>query len=150
MKAGLVFLLFVSAAVAQQNVAPPVSGGNGADRRITLDVVVIDKAGKPVAGLQQQDFTVLDDKSPQKILSFHAVEAATADVPLNVILLVDAVNAGFQGVASERQEIKKFLGQNGGTLAEPVSIILFSDSQANVQSESTRDGKALMAFLDKN
>lgn len=152
MKAGLVFLLFVSAAVAQQNVAPPVSGGNGngKDRRITLDVVVTDKAGKPVAGLQQQDFTVLDDKRPQKMLSFHAVEAGSADVPGNVILLVDAVNAGFQGVTSERQELKKFLGQNGGTLAEPVSIILFSDSEAKLQSEPTRDGKALMAFLDKN
>jgi hypothetical protein len=43
-------------------------------RRITLDVVVTDKSGNPVPGLQQQDFTVLDDEQPQKILSFSATD----------------------------------------------------------------------------
>ena len=46
----------------------PVSGGT--DRQITLDVQVTDKSGKPIRGLQEQDFTVLDDKQPKKIVSF--------------------------------------------------------------------------------
>jgi hypothetical protein len=37
------------------------------DRHIVLDMVVTDKSGKPVAGLQQQDFTLLDNKQPRKI-----------------------------------------------------------------------------------
>jgi hypothetical protein len=46
------------------------SGSTGS--QITLDVVVTDKSGRPQGGLQPQDFTLLDNKSPQKILSFQA------------------------------------------------------------------------------
>lgn len=41
---------------------PSIMVTAGTDRRIPLNVVVTDKSGKPVAGLQQQDFTALDDK----------------------------------------------------------------------------------------
>jgi VWFA-related protein len=156
MKAMLVLFLFVSPAFAQQNTVPPVlpaaspSPASGdKDRRVTLDIVVTDKSGKPVAGLQQQDFTVLGDKVPLKILSFHPVETATPDAPVEVILLVDAVNTSFEAVATARQEIVKFLRQNGGRLPLPVSTVLFSDSGVK-QSDATSDGNALIAFLDKN
>ena len=68
-----------------------VSGFAQQNRNMTLDVVVTDKSGKPVAGLEQRDFTLLDNKQPQKIVSFQAVEGgtATADPPVEVILLVD-------------------------------------------------------------
>lgn len=66
--------------------APPPAS----DRHITLDVVVDDKSGKPVTGLGQQDFTLLDNKQPQKILSFEVLQAgpATVDPPVDVVLLV--------------------------------------------------------------
>src|ERR1039458_10120400 len=67
-----------------------VPTGN-ANRRITLDVAVTDKAGTPVTGLEQADFTLLDNKQPQKILSFHAVTAPTAADPVEVILVVDKI-----------------------------------------------------------
>jgi len=38
--------------------------------RVPVDVVVTDKNGNPVRGLQRDDFTVTEDKNPQKILSF--------------------------------------------------------------------------------
>src|SRR5580658_8735703 len=41
---------------------------------IKLDVVVTDKSGKPVLGLELKDFTVLEDKLPAKILSFQAFD----------------------------------------------------------------------------
>ena len=132
-------------------VAPaPVSGG--LDRRITLDVQVTDKSGAPIRGLQKEDFTILDDKLPQSILSFQAVDAAaatTADPPVEIVLVVDAVNASFQAVASERNELKKFLLQNGGKLAHPVSLIVFSDTGTKVQEGSSRDGNALAALYDQ-
>ena len=83
---------FVVGGFAQQ-AGPPA----GTNRQITLDVVVTDKSGKPVPGLQQQDFTLLDNKQPQKILSFTAVQggAKTADPPVDVVLLVDEVNTTF-------------------------------------------------------
>jgi len=48
------------------------------DDRIYLDVVVTPKSGEPVSGLQQQDFTVMDNKAPVAISSFRAVEGAQA------------------------------------------------------------------------
>jgi VWFA-related protein len=156
------FVLLPLCAVLGQDAAPPQLqprpaeadriSSNGPDRRVTLDVQVTDKSGAPVRGLQQQDFTVLDDKQPQKILSFHAVDsaaAATAELPMEIVLVVDAVNAPFQAVANERNELRKFLLQNGGKLPQPMSLIIFSDAGAEIQEGSTRDGNALAALLDK-
>ena len=135
------FCFFVGSGVAQT-----------ADRNITLDVVVSDKAGKPVSGLQEQEFTLLDNKQPQKILSFRAIEGVTAtpDPPVEVILLTDEVNTSFQNVARERYQIEKFLGQNGGQLAWPVSLVFFSDSGTKMGTAATRDGKTLIAALNAN
>jgi len=127
----------------------PVLGGT--DRQITLDVQVTDNSGKPIRGLQEQDFTLLDDKQPQKIVSFHAVNvgaAAPSDPPVEIVLVVDAINASLRSVAYERDEIKKFLLHNGGKLAQPVSLVIFSEAGTNF-SNSSRDGNALAEALDK-
>jgi VWFA-related protein len=121
----------------------------GPGPRITLDVVVSGKNGKPVPALEQQDFTLLDNKQPQKLLSFQAVEGASASEPVEIILLLDEVNANFQTAANERDQIKKFLRQNGGQLAQPVSMIFFNDAGAKTQ-KATRDGNALIAAIDQN
>jgi VWFA-related protein len=118
---------------------------------MTLDVVVTDKSGRPLPGLQQQDFTLLDNKQPQKIMSFHAVEGgtATADPPVEVILLVDEFNTSFTKVAIERGEIEKFLRRNGGELARPVSMVFLSDSGTMIESTSSQDGNAVIADLNQ-
>jgi VWFA-related protein len=117
---------------------------------MTLDVMVTDKSGKPVSGLEQKDFTLLDNKQPQKILSFQAVAdaAATADPPVEAIVLVDTVNTEFTNVAIARKEIEKFLGRSGGALAQPVSLIFFSDGSAT-GTISSRDGNAVIADLNQ-
>ncbi len=132
--------------------APSSTASVPADRQIQLDVQVTDKSGAPVRGLQQQDFTILDDKRPQNILSFQSVDSAAAsasDPPVEVVLVVDAVNAGFQSVTYERSELKKFLLQNGGKLALPTSLIVFSDTGTEIQKDSSRDGNALAALYDQ-
>jgi VWFA-related protein len=128
------------------------SGFAQENRRITLDVVVTDKSNKPVAGLQQQDFTLLDNKQPASILSFAAVAggAATADPPIEVIVVVDAVNTAFSNVAYEREQVVKFLQRNGGQLDHPTSLVFFSDSGAELGKLSSRDGSALIAELNQN
>ncbi len=146
----------------QQNAAPPqLQTRSGAtplpppsttDREITLDVQVMDKSGVAIRGLQKPDFTLLDDKLAKNILSFHAVESAagsTADPPVEIVLVVDAVNATFQTVNYERNEIKKFLLQNGGKLPQPVSLIIFTDVETKIQDGSSRDGNALAALYDQ-
>ncbi|HEY2548237.1 MAG TPA: hypothetical protein VGI46_19350, partial [Candidatus Acidoferrum sp.] len=66
-------VVLTAAVSAQQPQQPslllePGTGG------ITLDVVVTPKSGAPVSGLQQQDFTLLDNKAVETITSFKAVD----------------------------------------------------------------------------
>ena len=133
----------------QSEPAASVSPGS-ANRRVTLDVVVTDKSGRPVRGLEQRDFTLLDNEQPRKIVSFQAVEGgtATADSPMEVILLVDQVNTAFRNVAMERNEILRFLRRNGGALAQPVSLVFLSESGATATT-SSRDGNVVIADLNQ-
>ncbi len=131
--------------------SPATAPPSGANRRITLDVVVTDKSGKPVPGLEQSDFKLLDNKQPNKIVSFEAIGggAAAADPPVEVTLLVDEVNTSFRGVASARQQIEKFLRRDGGKLERPLSLVFLSDS--GIKSTSTsRDGNALADEMNQN
>jgi VWFA-related protein len=160
---GLVFFccycLFSLSAFAHQDappgaVAPPsekVAAPRGTGRRISIDVVVTDKSGKPVPGLQQQDFTLLDDKQPQPILSFHATdETNKSDPPVQAIFLIDAVNSGLQGVGIQRQQLEKFLRQSDGPLPIPMSLVFLTDKSTDVQPGPTRDGKALASSLESS
>jgi VWFA-related protein len=119
---------------------------------VTLDVVVSDKSGKPQAGLQQQDFTLLDNKSPQKIVSFQAIDepGSPAVPPVEVVLVIDTVNTSPQTVANELLQVQKYLRKNDGKLAHPTSIIIFSDSGLKNLGNSTLDGNSLSTLLGGN
>ncbi len=116
-------------------------------RHINLDVLATDASGKPISGLQQQDFTILDNNQPQKMSSFEALQGAMADPPVEVVLLVDLVNTSFSRVAYERQEIDKFLHQNNGQLPYPTTLVVFSDTDTQIQPEPSRDGNKLADLL---
>ncbi|MCG6926296.1 MAG: VWA domain-containing protein [Acidobacteria bacterium] len=51
---------------------PEIAGGE--IEQVTVDVVVLDKKGRPVTGLTQGDFTVLDEGEPQEIVSFELID----------------------------------------------------------------------------
>ncbi len=139
----LVPLLYTPAALAQQD-SPRTPPPNG---RLYLDVVVTPKSGPPVSALQQQDFTLLDNKAPQAITSFEALGGSQA--PIEVLLLIDAVNTAYENVAFERDQIAKFLRADAGHLAYPTTLAVFTDSGTQVQEGFTTDGNALIASLDK-
>jgi VWFA-related protein len=124
---------------------------DAADGLIQLDVQVTDPSGKPASGLQLSDFTLLDNGQPAKIHSFHAYDGVSAkpDPPVKVILLVDFVNMPFGQVSFLRQEIARFLRQDGGHLAQPVEIYLFTSEGVKFQPKPPTDGNALAAGLDK-
>lgn len=160
---GLVGLVWISlAAIAQQQAAPAPAGElqpATAERATTngqplqLDVVVTDKAGKPVAGLQQQDFTVLDDKRPVQILSFRA-DSGTAHAPVpgmtpEIILILDEVNTPFDRAVYAREGVVKFLRENDGKLPYPVTLGFLSDDGLLLQTAPTLDGAALATALDQ-
>jgi VWFA-related protein len=137
--------------VLMQRPAPKPANSATAEGRIKLDVVVTDAAGKPVSGLEAKDFTLLDNNQPQKTVSFHAsgVTIARHDQPVEVILLLDAVNIDFRDISFEREEIGKFLQENGGHLAQPVSIFLLTDAGVRSQRQPFTDGNALAAQLNQ-
>ncbi len=145
--------IFLLPLLHSQAVEKPVATrANSEDgTRIRLNVVVNDKSGKPVSGLQQQDFQLLDNKSPQQILSFEAVTGTHKNSdPLEVILIIDAVNVPYERVAYARDQIKRFLRQDNGSLAWPLMVGFLSDSGLDVQGSPSRDGNALAAYLDQN
>jgi VWFA-related protein len=153
----LILCFSASFALAQQNAAPNLGAPNpaaparpvAASRLITLDVSVTNQSGQAVPGLQQQDFTILDDNQPQKIVSFQAESSATANPPARVILVFDEVNTSYQHVTIARQEAEKFLSQNGGDLPWPTSLVFFSISGVT-ETTPTRDGKSLVKELKDN
>jgi VWFA-related protein len=156
-------LISLSGFPQQPFASPPANGqiqvrpANSPDAatRLVLDVVVTEKSGKPVSGLETKDFTVLDNGHPQNVLSFRAVKRTAADVipaedPAQVIVLVDEVNTNFDRVSYERDQIKKFLTQNGGVLAYPTSLAFFTDTKTEIQNTTSRDGNALLAIFDEH
>lgn len=69
----LVALLPYTAPVHAQEKAPAET----ASAKMYLDVVVTPRTGAPVADLQQQDFSIFDNKAPQSMTSFRAAGGAS-------------------------------------------------------------------------
>lgn len=139
----LVPMFLASGAPAGQTNSPAQPNG-----RIYLNVVVTHKSGPPVSGLQQQDFTVLDNKQPQTITSFRAVDASQA--PIDVVLVIDDVNADYQVVAYERTQIDKFLRSEGGQLSHSTSLMLLADNGIQSIADFSKDGNKLSSSLDQS
>src|SRR6185312_10803952 len=137
----LVLALSSMALAAQQ----PSSSSPPASHPMVLDVVVAPKSGPPVSGLQQQDFTILDNKTPRPITGFAEVGGPQA--PIEVVLLIDTINAGITTVSTERAEIDKFFKANGGHLAYPTSLAILEDAGIAMGETPTKDGILLSTAL---
>jgi VWFA-related protein len=140
------FFLLVSLvwarAVSAQGAGTKILGGND---KIYLDVVAAPKSGAPVADLLQQDFTVLDNKAPQAITSFKTVTGREA--PIEVMLVIDAVNTNAQILGYEQQQVDKFLRADGGHLSYPTVLAVFTDKGVQILGNVSSDGNALSAAL---
>jgi VWFA-related protein len=128
----------------------PIEAGTSTTGPLDLDVVVSGHDGKPIAGLQQQDFAVYLDQELQPVVAFHAVPSTSAGVaaPVEIILLVDAVNTRFSDVAFERQQIERFLKQNDGKLSQPTTLVILTDTNTEI-TPSSQDGNQLASVLAK-
>jgi VWFA-related protein len=112
---------------------------------IHIAVSVDTKSGQPVNALTQQNFTILDNKTPRPITSFRVV--SNGNEPVHVILLIDAVNMPFQGLSFARQGIEKYFKSNEGKLAYPTSLAILTDKGAQIVQEFSSDGNALSDVL---
>jgi VWFA-related protein len=118
------------------------------NQRMNLCVVANDKSGNPVAGLQQQDFTLLDNKQPQQIVSFEAAgQRASAQHTTEIVLVLDAVNTGYSRLAYAREQMENFLKEDAGKLSHPVSLAVLTDKGIDMQPAGSTDGNAEAAYL---
>ncbi len=113
-----------------------------ARHHITLNVLVTDAAGKPVSGLSEGDFTLLDNGQPQKVTTFRAMDGSSNSAEVHVLVVLDATNSTEHAFETEREGLAKYLSQVHEPLPYPVSIILFANSRLRV-SNATTNGEAL-------
>ena len=148
--AAIAVISWIGAAQAQAHTPSP-SMPNATPAPITdplkLEVMVSKNDGKPIAGLSQQQFHVSVNGKPEPIVGFQAVEGAAAHV--EVILMIDTVNTPYTFLSFVRSEIERYLKQNQGRLAHPVSIAVITDTGMQMTPQSSTDGNELAAFLDK-
>jgi len=124
-----------------------VPGGEAPSGAMRLDAIVTDASGKAVSGLEAKDFTLLDNRQPQRIVSFSANSEGDAGMRTEVILVIDAVNAGLIQVGMERAAIEKFLQKNDGHLSQPVSVFWFTDAGLKVQPMPSTDGTGMAKLV---
>ena len=141
----LLLVVLVSAAAPAEQSGPPRTQPAD-DGQIHFDVVLTPRTSAPVEGLKQQDFTVLDNKSPSPIASFHAYTSHPE--PLEVVIVMDAVNSNLLGVNVEHAAIAKFLRTEGGALAYPVALAAFTEQGIQIVGNFSLDGNSLANALD--
>jgi VWFA-related protein len=125
----------------------PVHSSAREEGLINLDVLVTDSSGKPVPGLHSNDFALLENGRPNRIVSFHAFDGVSAqpESPVEVILVVDMLQLPISSIMIELSSIEAFLRKDDGHLAEPVRILTLQESGIWQVADASRDGKALAA-----
>lgn len=116
---------------------------------IHLDVLVKDKSGQPVHGLSAQDFTILDNGQAQKLTGFAPVNTQDHPDAVQVVIVVDMINIGYDEVAWAREQIGEFLKQDAGKLGHPTSIAVMTERGLRMMSGSTMDGAVLQASFQR-
>jgi VWFA-related protein len=60
-----------------------------------------------------------------------------------VFLMMDMVNSGLVDVSFMREEVERFLRQNGGQLPQPTTVVLFTDAGFETVGATSQDGNKL-------
>lgn len=110
--------------------------------RITLNVQVEDRAGKPVRDLSSTDFTLFDNNQPRKLAGFHRIDGETMGDATEVVLVLDAVNSTAPDLQRERDAIFNYLAHGHGPLPYPTAFVLWFNGHLKA-SAATTDRNAL-------
>lgn len=147
----LVLLFAATSLWAQKTASPPetlLQSAAASPAAMTFTVEVTDKAGHPVTGLQQSDFSLLDNKSPLSIQAF-AAHAPSPQDPESTIILFDNVNMGFGGDSIARDQIMNLLQKPGNHIVFPVSLLMITDTGLRQLGTASSDPQELLATLKK-
>jgi VWFA-related protein len=126
---------------------------------VFLDVTVLDKQGHPVTtGLTKNDFTITEDKKPERIFSFeapdtHVMGANAGDdnpdgkAPVMIIVL-DLLNSSFSDFAYIRDEVKRFLETQPAQLTAPAELMVVGNESLEMLQGYTRNRADLLYALN--
>lgn len=102
---------------------------------VSVPVIVSDRDGRYISGLQQQDFKLYDNGAEQKLAYFDAAEA-----PLNVALLLDTSRSTESVIDDIRKAAKNFLKE---LRPQDRAMIVSFDYAVHKLSPLTSDRKVL-------
>lgn len=127
---------------------------------VFLDVTVLDKSGHPVvSGLTSNDFTITEDKRPQRIFSFEAPQTHVMDVaagednrggkaPVTIVVL-DLLNSSFSDFAFIRYSVKQFLDRQPAQLTSPAELLVVGNQSLEMLQGYTRNKADLLNALNR-
>jgi VWFA-related protein len=118
-----------------------------AEHHAIINVKVTDPSGKPIIGLTQNDFTVIDNSQPRALGPFAYVEHGTRIASPRVVLLLDVLNQSTREFAADTVGLRKFLALKNGELSAPTAIAVLSGTGLTV-GETSRHRGVLMQQLD--
>lgn len=143
---GLLLCLMAPGILAQSpsGSKPPVAAPLSRAGRFALQVSVTGPDGAPLNNLQASQFRLLDNGQPTRIFT---VQAPAARGPLQIVLIVDLLNA--RKPRDIKEEAERFLRRNHGQLPYSVSVYLLSERGFFPVADPSRDGNLLAAALDR-
>jgi len=89
---------------------------------VSVPVVVTDSTGRPLSGLRQENFRLLEDGQPQAITNF-----GTTDAPFEIALLLDTSGSTREDVGLIRQAALSFI--NALRPGDRIGIVAFNQAQ---------------------
>jgi Ca-activated chloride channel family protein len=143
---GLVFTVFLLTACCSQltvkgQTPEPVDTIRVDTDLVNLNVsIVTRKAASAPGHLEQKDFAVFDNGSPQQISFF-----ASVDAPIDLVLLLDLSGSTADKIGLIRKSAKRFV--DAGRPNDRIAIVTFT-SDIQVVSKLTSDHKALKKSID--
>jgi Ca-activated chloride channel family protein len=143
-------VLTVSLSYAQNAAFPANFRAN--TEMVLVPVTVTDHYGKTIEGLHGEDFTVFDDQSPQKIVSF-----STVDAPCSLGLVLDVSGSMRDSLSTIKEVTRALLGTANpedefllltvSTDPEPISGFTGDVAALETSVQSARSGGAT-ALID--
>lgn len=128
----------------------PPTGATAGEEEFTLDVVnvslpvtVLDRQGRFIANLGQNDFEVFENKRRQPIIAFQRRDG----LPLNVAILMDTSTSVRYRLAFEREAITEFLGKLLDNRRDQASFVTFDD-EPRIRAGFTNDFQQLARVVN--
>lgn len=154
-------------AIHAQNVKQSAPVIRVTTRLVLLDTSVLDAKGIPVQGLTQQDFVVMEDGRPQKIVSFDAPKerllpetARKPGVTLDVtkpqqfgrapvtIFVLDEMNTHFADASFAVRSLRTYLEKQPKLLPQATALFTVTNSGFQLLQSYTADRDLLLRALN--